>query len=333
MNEIIQFPKLGIKLEISPYLFHFGNVGVRWYGFIIVLGFALGVFYAYKKVKTFGLVFDQFFDVTIGGIIGAIIGARLYYVAFSFDYFKNNLLEIFAIRNGGIAIYGAIIGAAIGGYIVCRMTKIKFLPVADIAAIGFLIGQSIGRWGNFFNVEAFGNNTNLPWGMTSNRIVTFLEQNKTAISNAGVTVDSSVPVHPTFLYESIWCLIGFILLNTYIKKRKYDGEIALMYLGWYSLGRIFIEGVRTDSLMLGQFRVSQLLAVLITLTAITIYVLVNYKIKNKLFEPVLYVNSEQSKLSVFKFERAYKKQQQLKNAKKQEYNNDNNKDNLDDEEN
>ena len=193
-------------------------------------------------------------------MVGAIVGARAYYVAFQWDNYKDNLKEIFNLRGGGLAIYGGIIGALIVAFIVCRIKKLPMLPVADAAFPGVMLGQAIGRWGNFFNMEAFGTNTTLPWGMTSDTISAYLSRHQAALAAQGIMVDPTLPVHPTFLYESLWNLIGVaILLLWLFPRRSYDGQITLGYTAWYGLGRFFVEGLRTDSLMWGSVRVSQAL--------------------------------------------------------------------------
>lgn len=181
-------------------------------------------------------------------------------MAFQWDNYKDNLKEIFNLRGGGLAIYGGIIGALIVAFIVCRIKKLPMLPVADAAFPGVMLGQAIGRWGNFFNMEAFGTNTTLPWGMTSDTISAYLSRHQAALAAQGIMVDPTLPVHPTFLYESLWNLIGVaILLLWLFPRRSYDGQITLGYTAWYGLGRFFVEGLRTDSLMWGSVRVSQAL--------------------------------------------------------------------------
>lgn len=279
MEKILEFPKMGIELKFHNS-FSIGSFKIAYYGIIIALGLLLALIYALKKFKQVGVDSDKAIDAIIGGIIGGIIGARLYYVAFTWDSYKDDLWSIFNTRSGGMAIYGGIIGALLVGLIIAKIRKIKLLPLLDVVGLGFLIGQGIGRWGNFFNVEAFGGNTNMPWGMTSPSIVSYLESKMDYFASIGVTVDPKMPVHPCFLYESIWCLVGFVLLHFYLKHRKFDGEVFLMYLGYYGLGRFFIEGLRTDSLMMGTLRVSQVLAGLLVIAAILTIVIIRMKIKS-----------------------------------------------------
>ena len=259
----VSFPKLGLEFNINPNALQIGSFRITWYGVIIAVGILLAMLMAFRNAKRFGVNADKLVDVVLGGLIGGVVGARLYYVIFSWDQYKDNLSAIWHTWEGGMAIYGGVIGAFLVGMIVARCHKMRVLPVLDLASLGFLIGQGIGRWGNFVNGEAFGCNTDLPWGMTGTRIVSYLSDtdNIATLTSLGVSVDPNAPVHPCFLYESIWCLLGFVLLYLYSKKhRRFDGEIFLMYLGWYGFERMIVEGLRTDSLLIGKIRVSQLLA-------------------------------------------------------------------------
>jgi phosphatidylglycerol:prolipoprotein diacylglycerol transferase len=244
----VQFPGLGINIKINPVAFTIGEFSVMWYGVIIAVGFLLAFIYAMSSCKKFNVDEDKFIDTVIVGIIGGIIGARAYYVIFdtSGQYIKDPLSALY-IWEGGLAIYGGIIGGMLFGALMAKLRKINIPAILDIASLGFLIGQSIGRWGNFMNQEAFGQETNLPWGMIS--------ENTSIVANG--------PVHPCFLYESLWCLLGFILLHIFSRKyRQYDGQVFILYLMWYGLGRFFIEGLRTDSLItpIIPLRVSQVVA-------------------------------------------------------------------------
>lgn len=253
MESPITFPGLHLTFNIQRQALSFGKFGIYWYGIIIATGLVIAILYGLKRSKSFGITQDDLIDVIVFSIIAAIIGARLYFVLFYIDpssgtnpYFSDPA-SIFNVRSGGLAIYGGIIGAFVCATIVCKIKKISTGAVFDIAALGFLIGQSIGRWGNFINREAYGAATSLPWRMV---------------------VDSTgTGYHPCFLYESLWCILGFIILHIYSKRRKFNGEIFLMYLMWYSFGRFFIEGLRTDSLMLGNLRISQLVAGLLFVAA------------------------------------------------------------------
>jgi len=239
----ISFPSLGIEWDPARNI-SIGPLTIQFYGLIIAFGLMLAVIYACKRSRQFGLTVDDLTDGVLCIVPFAILCARLYYCIFSWDTYKDDPITILYIWKGGLAIYGGVIGAAIGILIFAKVKKVKVGAVLDITSLGFLIGQAIGRWGNFFNREAFGAETDsfLRMGLM-NRIT-------------GVVTY----YHPTFLYESLWNAAGFVLLHFLSKKRKYDGQVALGYLAWYGLGRTFIEGLRMDSLYWGQFRVSQLLA-------------------------------------------------------------------------
>ena len=251
MSTAISFPGLGIQIDPKSTL-EIGSLSIHLYGLIIAVGLALAVVYACKRSRQFGLTADDLTDGVLWIVPLAILCARLYYCIFEWDNYKTKPIEILYIWNGGLAIYGGVIGAALGILLFARMKKVKVGAVLDITSLGFLIGQSIGRWGNFFNREAFGAETDSFLRMGLYKQVT----------QDGNIFNTSVMhyFHPTFLYESLWNAAGFALLHFLSKRRKYDGQIALGYLAWYGLGRTFIEGLRTDSLYLGQFRVSQLLA-------------------------------------------------------------------------
>lgn len=246
VNHIL-FPNLGLSLTLRESFQIFG-FSIYWYAVIIVTGMVLAVWYAVRMFPKKGLEQDDLFNMFLIALPTAIICARAYYVIFSWNDYKDNLWQIFNIRGGGLAIYGGVIGAAAVVLLYCNRKKISFAKVFDILAVGLLIGQAVGRWGNFVNAEAFGDPsrpTNLPWAMTI----------------LGVAEN----VHPTFLYESLWNAAGIILLLLYQKKlQRADGELFLTYLLWYGLGRVWIEGLREDSLMLMttplQIRVSQVLA-------------------------------------------------------------------------
>lgn len=257
----VQFPKLGLDFDISPIAFSIGSYHIYWYGIIIASGLLLAVGYAMKTAPRYNVNASKLINCVLVGIITGIIGARLYFCFFQWDYYSKNPVEILHINNGGLAIYGGIIGSMIGGLIIVKIQKMKVMPVLDIAMISFLIGQGIGRWGNFMNQEAYGTPTDLPWGMMSEET-------------------NMVAVHPCFLYESIWCLLGFVLLHFYGKyKQKYAGQIFYMYLVWYGFERMIVEGLRTDSLYLPfspfgfDIRVSQLLSLLIFLVGIILLIL------------------------------------------------------------
>ncbi|HOC33819.1 MAG TPA: prolipoprotein diacylglyceryl transferase [Ruminococcus flavefaciens] len=295
----IQFPKLGWTFHIDPTAFTIGSFNIQWYGIIIVLGLILALVYVLPRMKRFGLDADRAIDAIIGGVIGGIIGARAYYVLLRWDEYKGDIKAIFNTRNGGLAIYGGLIGAILVGFIICKMRKVKVLPMLDVVSIGFLIGQGIGRWGNFVNQECFGSNTSSFLGITGGRIQqTIIDQ--TAIGgemningNAAMVWDKAV--HPCFLYESVWCLLGFLVLSTWSKRRKYDGQIFLMYMAWYGAGRFVIEGLRTDSLMAGSLKFSQMLSALLVVVSVILQLVFFFRRKRDPERFVLYSSTEESR--------------------------------------
>lgn len=261
MEYNVSFPGLGLDFTISPVAFSVGSYPIYWYGIIIASGLLLAVLYAWRSAPRFNVDFNKLVNCILVGIITGIIGARLYFCFFQWDYYSRNPIEILYINNGGLAIYGGIIGALAGGLTVAKIQKMKILPILDIAMMGFLLGQGIGRWGNFTNQEAFGTPTNLPWRMVSEGT-------------------DMVGVHPCFLYESLWCLLGFVLLHFYGKyKQKYSGQIFFSYLVWYGFERMFVEGLRTDSLYLPfqlfgmDIRVSQVLSFAIFVTGLVMLII------------------------------------------------------------
>ncbi len=257
-NATITFPMLGDWFSFSgSNSFTIFGWTFYWYGVIIAVGFVLAVLYCCRRAKDFGIKVDDILDMLLLAVPLGIIGARAYYVIFNFSLYEDNWLDIFNIRKGGLAIYGGVIGAAIAVLIICRVKKISTGAMLDTGCFGLLIGQAVGRWGNFINREAYGSTTDV-----------FCRMGLTTAD--GVTIY----VHPTFLYESLWNVVGFILLHIYSKKgkRMFDGQLFLMYVGWYGLGRFFIEGLRVDSLYLfgTSLRVSQLLAALSVLAVVII---------------------------------------------------------------
>ncbi len=258
------------------------EITVKMYGLLIAFGFTLAALFGGRMAYKWKMDLSKMVDVLIYGTFGGIFGARTYYVIFEWDYYSEHLSEIFQIWNGGLAIYGGIIGGLIAAYLTCRFEKLDFFKLLDLAGMSLLIGQGIGRWGNFTNQEAFGNNTTLPWGMTSDKVVSYINANQAMFSAKGIAVDADVPVHPTFLYESLWCALGFMILYFICKKfKKFDGQIFLCYGVWYGLGRAIIEGFRTDSLYIGEtsLRVSQLLS--IGIVAVFAALLIYFSIRTK----------------------------------------------------
>lgn len=266
MDNIISFSNLGLEFTINRIMFSIGNFSVYWYGAIIAFGLILALLYGARESKRVGLSSDDYFNMVLFSIPTSIICARVYYVLFSLDLYMDDWMSAFNIRNGGLAIYGSIIGAFIVIFTYCKKKNLSIGLVLDILAIGLLIGQSIGRWGNFVNGEAFGYHTTLPWAMT--------------ITSNGRTIAESV--HPTFLYESLWNALGILILCLYKKHRKFNGEVFCGYMILYGIGRMLIEGLRADSLYLGAVRVSQLLSLLIFIAGATLIILGRKKAAKKI---------------------------------------------------
>ena len=250
---LISFPGLGLELD-PPSTIQLGPLTIHFYGLIIAVGMLLAVLYASKRSKEFGLKEDDLIDGVLWVAPFAIICARLYYCIFEWDQYASNPISILYIWNGGLAIYGGVLGAVIGLSVFCKVRKIKATAMMDVVSLGLLIGQLVGRWGNFMNREAFGAPTD-----------SFLRMGLYNTATGAVEY-----YHPTFLYESLWNFVGFLLLHFLSKKRKYDGQVALGYVAWYGLGRAFIEGLRMDSLYWGPFRVSQVLAGIICVAAVAV---------------------------------------------------------------
>ena len=289
----VQFPGLGLEFTVNRVALSIGGFNIYWYGVIIAVGMLLALLYAFRHAVDFGIDSDRLVDVVAIGTVMAIVCARVYYVAMApFEY--HSLWEMIDIRLGGIAIYGAVIGAFVFGGLAARWRKVPLLPLFDLVVLGFLIGQGIGRWGNFVNQEAFGTNTDLPWGMYSEGTKAYLQSVQVTLP-AGMTVDPSMPVHPTFLYKSIWCLVGFVLLALYVKHRRFHGQIFLMYAIWYGLGRGWIEGLRTDSLLIGTtgLRASQLVAYVSALAAFFLLLMGLRSAKGKVLQVSLAVQDIQ----------------------------------------
>lgn len=260
-NYIIDFAGLGLKIN-PPASFTIGPLTIHLYGVILALGLVLGTVYALRRKAEFGLSEDDLLDGVLWIAPFAIICARIYYCVFEWEQYASNPISVLYIWEGGIAIYGAVIGAVLGVIIHCKLIKkISVLSVLDIVSLGFLIGQFIGRWGNFINREAHG-------GVTDNFLRMGLLNPSTGTGQY---------YHPTFLYESVWNFVGFILLHFQSKHRKYDGQTALMYVAWYGAGRAIIEGLRTDSLWWGNFRVSQVLAAASCAVALIVLLILSRK--------------------------------------------------------
>lgn len=284
MNMDINFPNLHIYLEHVGKNINVFGITIAYYGMIIALGMLLGVSLILHRAKKDGLDPDQCLDICIFTIIFAVIGARIYYVAFAWDYYKDNLLSIFNIRQGGLAIYGGVLAGILTAYIMCRIKKIPFLQFADLAAPGLLVGQIMGRWGNFFNREAFGQYTDGLFAMELplNAVRSMDDITQEMLAHArvadGVTY---VQVHPTFLYESLWNLALLIFILAMTKHKKFQGEFFYFYLFFYGLGRFWIEGLRTDQLKMWVtgFPVSQALALVLMAVALILFALGLHKSK------------------------------------------------------
>lgn len=260
MNHV-SFPGLGLEFDIDRVAFSIGGFNIYWYAILITSGVLLALLYAKFNCKRFCCNMDQILNCFIVGLITAVVGARLYYVVFSWDQFADDPISMLYIRDGGLAIYGGIIGGLLGGGIVAKIQKMKLLPVIDMAMICFLIGQSVGRWGNFMNQEAYGAPTDSLFRMVSEGTY-------------------GVEVHPCFLYESLWCALGVLLLHIFSKKwQKYYGQVTFLYMIWYGFERMIVEGLRTDSLyfmqnVFGQtVRVSQVLSGILVVAGIILLII------------------------------------------------------------
>lgn len=283
----LAFPNLNIFIEKLNSFITIGNFTIAYYGIIIAIGMLLSFFVVLQIAKKKNINEDYFYDIFIIAIIFGIIGARIYYVLFNLDYYMKDPVKILDIRGGGLAVYGGIILTFIALFVYFRIKKIEALKVLDVAIIGLPLGQAIGRWGNFFNMEAFGTYTNNLFAMRLNKSkiddsVIDMNQLLNIIKDGDVEY---IQAHPTFLYESFFCLILFILLIIAIMKfHKFNGEIVAMYLIGYGIIRFFIESLRTDSLMIGTFKISKIVAVVCFLVGIVLIIINIYKlafIKNK----------------------------------------------------
>ncbi len=281
MNTTMSFPGIGIEwFTVDRVAFTLFGKDVYWYGVIIMLGIVAAFIHAYIRTKQEGIKADDIMDIGIWTVLGGVVGARLYYVIF--DYFErpenyHNFLDFIAIWNGGIAIYGAIIGGALGILGTTLYKKLNTLKVMDIVAPGVMIAQAMGRWGNFVNGEAHG-------GVVSeNSPLYFLRMGLMEYGEA-------VYVHPTFLYESLWNVLGFVLITVFYRKKKFNGQVTMAYLAWYGFGRMFIEGLRTDSLMLGPIRISQLIGALCFVAGVGLMILCMYWTRRGKYDKLLKVN-------------------------------------------
>lgn len=242
---------MNLMAFINPVAFEIFGISVRWYGIIMATAMVIGVALIIKRAKPYGYTEDTIVDLALWVLPMAVIGARAYYVIFEFERYGGDFFRMINVREGGLAIHGGVLGGLLGGYLYCRKHKLNFLELADIVMPSLILGQAIGRWGNFINQEAHGGPTDLPWG---------------------IMIDGQ-KVHPTFLYESLWNIGVFIILLILSKKKKFDGEIVCWYLLLYSLGRFWIEGLRTDSLMIGPLRQAQMISLFfIILSTVILYI-------------------------------------------------------------
>lgn len=255
----ISFPNLGITFNISPVAFSIGSKPIYWYALIILTGFLLGLLFVYKTCEKRGVKKDYIWDIALIGLVAGIIGARIYYVLFALDEF-DSFAEIFAIWNGGLAIYGGIIGALISTAVYCRIKKINLMKIIDVCAPGLFIGQAIGRFGNFVNAEVYGGAANNLFAMS---------------------INGNAPVHPLFLYESAWNVLGLILLLIFRDRKKSDGQVFCFYIFWYSLGRLFLEGMRDSSYILyvipNVLGISQVVSAVLMIVSASVFVYLRVK--------------------------------------------------------
>ena len=250
--------KLGGAIMIDPVAFRIFGIDIRWYGILMATGILIGMLLAIREAKRQGIEENTMLDLFLVVIPSSIIGARAYYVIFNWSYYSGDFLKMINTRLGGMAIHGGVIGGVFAGYVFCRIKKLSFPKLVDITAPSLILGQAIGRWGNFINQEAHGGPTDLPWG---------------------IMVDG-VRVHPTFLYESIWNVGVFALLLFMRRRKKYEGQVMVVYMGAYSLGRFWIEGLRTDSLMLGPLRMAQVISLVLIAAAVIINSIMTRRNKN-----------------------------------------------------
>ena len=288
----VTFAGIGTIFDVSSVFceFYIGRnfIQIKWYGVIIAFGFILAALFGGRIAYTWRMNLSKMVDVLIYGTFGGIIGARAYYVIFEWSYYSQHPAEIFQIWNGGLAIYGGIIGGIFAAFITCKLEKLNFLNLLDLVGMSLLIGQGIGRWGNYANQEAFGTFTNGNYGMMSDKVISYITLNpgKFGVEGvadvAGYIEENNLFVHPTFFYEFAWCMLGFGILYLMLKKfRKFSGQLFLCYGIWYGTGRAIIEGLRTDSLYIGStgIRVSQALSLAIVAVCAVILVAMLIKVK------------------------------------------------------
>ena len=310
MPKQVSFPGFGIgPFSLDPDAISIGSFAIKWYAVFIVCGMLTAAAYVYLRSRKLGMILDDLLDLALYIVFPAVIGTRLYYVIFKkledpSSY--TTFMEVINIRDGGLAIYGGIIVGAIMTFTVLAIKKMRIAPFVDMIAPGVMIAQAIGRWGNFMNVEAFGGETTLPWRMGI------------------IQYGQWTYVHPTFLYESLWNVLGFVLIQIFHDKKKFDGEICLAYVSWYGFGRMFIEGLRTDSLYIGSsgIRVSQLIAAICFVGALAALIYLRIRLKNTKLATCLYhpnaKNYEKSLEAIARYEESCKKKAIAKEEKRKE---------------
>ncbi len=287
MEHVVSFPGLGIgEIELNKTAFTIFGRDVAWYGVIITFGIILAVLYVMNRAKYEGIKEDDILDYALFVIPISIIGARVFYVLTTLDQY-DSFYDMIAIWEGGLAIYGAIIAGALTSLVISRFKKTNILKLYDMLCPAVMIGQMLGRWGNFMNIEAFGGPTNGLFRMCSPVVTSdFLRKGLVTAEQMADLNSGVLGAHPTFFYESMWSLLGFLLINAYYKRKKYHGEVFFMYITWYGFGRFWIEGLRTDSLYVGPIRISQLIGIVCAIVG-GAFLVINYFKKVKGAQPIL----------------------------------------------
>lgn len=285
MSPEVIFPNLGIEIAKLPSGFYIGKLYIAFYGVVIAIGMILAAIVCIQRAKKTNQYTENYVDIAIISIIAGVIGARIYYVVFALDEF-HSFVDVINTRNGGLAIYGGVIGGIIAVFFVCRYKKIGFLRALDTCVPGIILAQAIGRWGNFFNKEAYGTFTDSFFKMQIRLDAANGGSQQDVLSHiVQVNGTDYIQVHPTFLYESLWCILVFILLLVFSKYQQYNGEVTLWYLGGYALERAFVEGLRTDQLRVGEIAVSQLLSVALVVGAFAILLINRIRINTGAWNP------------------------------------------------
>lgn len=317
----------GIAKEFMVYkTIDLGFTEIKWYGAIIAFGFVLAVLFGGRTAYKWKINLDKMIDVLLWGTVGGIIGARLYYVVFQWDYYSAHPADIIKIWEGGLAIYGGIIGGILCAFIVCKVEKLNFMNLLDMVAMSLLIGQGIGRWGNFANQEAFGSFSGSKWGMMSDTVASYIQNNPDYYNLKGIDdipayiEANNLFVHPTFFYESMWCLLSFVILFIILKKfRKFSGQLFLGYGFLYGLERAVVEGMRSDSLYIGNsnIRVSQLISIILASVCFILFVGLTIKFtKNpKPIEGIDYFPPKTEKELALEEKKRLKKEQRAENRR------------------